>query len=287
MWARLFLRASISAGPALRPASARNAASPSDSRSHSDASGILPNLGFTDRKYPTVRPPSSTPTGALRPSSRLPNVAVGRPMSPPKAMIAATSIRSVADVGYSAKPISSATRAMFAPAPVTVRTSPRSITVARVKGSSRPRTAQSEEVDAARSHVFTEGAQRRPGELAVGQHEIGRDARDVEQLGVVDLVAQHPRALDDCRPATPDRNHIVSLEGRGWRHIDERGPAAKPLDRHPTTTCTGPPPRAPFGRPETAAAGMLSPSRRDRPNRPPGSHQSPSCVPAPCTHRSG
>ena len=94
-------------------------------------------------------------------------------------------------------------------------------------------TAQSEEVDATGSHLFTEGAQRRPGELAVGQHEIGRDARDVDQLGVVDLVAQHPGALDDCPPATPDRNQIVSLEGRGWRHIDERGPAAKPLDRHP------------------------------------------------------
>ena len=37
------LRASISAGPAPRPASPRKAASPSDSRSHSDASGILPN----------------------------------------------------------------------------------------------------------------------------------------------------------------------------------------------------------------------------------------------------
>ena len=73
-------------------------------------------------------------------------------------------------------------------------------------------TPQSEEVDAARSHIFTEGAQRRPRELAVGQHEIGRDARDVEQLGVVDLVAQQHRALDDCRPAPADRNHIVGLE---------------------------------------------------------------------------
>ena len=66
------------------------------------------------------------------------------------------------------------------------------------------------------------------------------------------------------------------------RRAQARGGAAR---SSPDLTCTGPPPRAPFGRPETAAAGMLSPSHR--PHRPPGSHQSPSCVPAPCTHRSG
>ena len=217
--------------PGLRPASARNAASPSDSRSHSDASRILPNRRIHRPQISNGEAAEETPTGALMPSSSPANVAVGRPI--------ATAgdgrrhdLRSVADEGNSAKPISSATRAMFAPAPVTVRISPRSTTVPRVNGSSRPAPAARGQVDAARFHFVTEGAQRGLGELTVGHDEIGRDARDVEQLGIVDLVAQRPRAREDCRPAAADGNHVVSLEACAGRHLDERGPAAEAFDRH-------------------------------------------------------
>ena len=110
----LVRRPATKSGPALRPTTATNPASPIDSNTQSVGPGMRPKKrGHIERSQPHTRPPSSTPTLRLNPISMPPSISAGMPTSAPATMPNATSTMSVTSVARSGTPMratASATR---------------------------------------------------------------------------------------------------------------------------------------------------------------------------------
>ena len=94
-------RPATNVGPAFRPTTPMKTARPIVSKTQSAGSGILPNVGRTERSQPKTRPMMSAPPLAVRLSGRPPTVTVRRPTKPPRRMPRPTKTTSVSLDGRS------------------------------------------------------------------------------------------------------------------------------------------------------------------------------------------
>ena len=220
-------------GPALRPTTATNPASPSDSNTQSVGPGMRPKKrGNIERSHPHTSPPSRTPTLRLSPISIPKSASAGSPISAPATIPNATRTISVTSVARSG---TDAFHGLSDP-------SAGSHEGEHVAALDRRRRKHRDwcagpgdvpEIDSPRRLLVCELGKCATIDAGVGDHDIEHIGRDVEERPVVDLqnaklLFVHPRHQQ--LPPARDCEDVAGLHCCRFIGIYDLIPASNPFD---------------------------------------------------------